>query len=59
MDNLFVRNEDAPCYTRPIHGKGALALGKFQLERSFTYMTGRAKKGLARLGRSLKTRAKF
>ena len=32
---LFVKNEDAPCYSRPIHGKGALALGQFQHARSF------------------------
>ena len=29
------QNEDAPCYARPIHRKGALALGQFQLARSF------------------------
>ena len=33
--DLFVKNEGAPCYARPIHGKGALALGQFQLVRSF------------------------
>ena len=27
--DLFVKNEDAPCYAQPIHVKGALALGQF------------------------------
>ena len=26
LRDLFVKNEDAPCYARPIHGEGALAL---------------------------------
>ena len=29
LRDLFVKNKDAPCYARPIHGKGALALGQF------------------------------
>ena len=33
--DLFVKNEHAPCYVRPIQGKGALALEQFQLARSF------------------------
>ena len=32
---LFVKNKDGPCYARPIYGKDALALGQFQLVRSF------------------------
>ena len=29
LRDLFVEREDAPCYARPIHRKGALALGQF------------------------------
>ena len=25
LSDLFIKNEDAPCYARPIHGKGALS----------------------------------
>ena len=32
---IYVQNEDAPCYARPIYGKGALLLEQFQLARSF------------------------
>ena len=31
LRDLFVKNEDAPFYARPIYGKGALALGQFKL----------------------------
>ena len=37
--DLFSKNEDALCYARPIHEKSALALGHFQLARSF-YING-------------------
>ena len=28
--DLFIKNEDAPCYARPIHRKGALVLELFR-----------------------------
>ena len=34
LRDLFVKNGDAPSYARPIHGKGAIALGQSQLVRS-------------------------
>ena len=34
LRDLFVRNEDPPCYARPIKGEVALLLGKFQLAPS-------------------------
>ena len=44
LRDLFVKNEDAPCYAQPTHGKGALALRQFQLA-PFTYTTGRGESG--------------
>ena len=29
LHDLFIKNEDAPCYAQPIHGKGILTLGHF------------------------------
>jgi len=49
LRNLFVKNEDAPCFARPIHRKGALALGQFQL----------AENGWACLGVYVNIRSKF
>ena len=35
LRDLFVKNEDAPCYAQSIHVNGALGMGQFQLVRSF------------------------
>ena len=35
LRDLFEKNEDASCYARFIHVKGALALEQFQFVRSF------------------------
>ena len=58
LRELFVKNEDAPRYARPIRGKGALALGQFQLARSFHIHDWKGRKWL-RASRCLKIRAKF
>ena len=41
LHHLFAKNEDAPYYARPIHVKGALALGQFQLAQLFHIQTGK------------------
>ena len=37
LRDLFVENEDAQCYARPIHGKGALALGQFSTRATLSH----------------------
>jgi len=58
LRDLFVKNEDTPCYARFIHEKGALALGQFQLARSFYIHDCEGKKWLS-ASISLKIRVKF
>ena len=58
LRDLFVGNEDARCYARPIHVEGALALGIFQLARSFHIHDGEDKKWLT-MYRSIKILNKF
>ena len=58
LRDLFVKNEDAPCYARPIHGKGALALGQFQLARSFHIHNWEGRKWLS-ASRNMKLPSKF
>ena len=48
---MIVKNEDALCYARPIRGKGALALGPFELARSFHIHTGRGQEVVERVER--------
>ena len=50
LRDLFVKNEDAPCYARPIHGKGALALGQFSTRAILSHtMTGNRQKVVERV----------
>jgi len=58
LRNLFVKNENAPCYARLIHGKEALALGQLQLARSFHIHDREGRKWLS-ASRSLKIRDLF
>ena len=50
LGDLFVKNEDAPCYARPIQGKGALALGQFSTRAILSHtMTGNRQKVVERV----------
>ena len=44
------QKKDAPCYARPIHGKGALALGQFSTRAILSHtMTGNRQKVVERV----------
>ena len=50
LRDLFVNNEDAPCYAGLIHGKGALALGQFSTRANLSHtMTGISQKVIERV----------
>ena len=52
LHDLFVKNEEAPCYARPIHGKGALALGQFSTRAILSHtLTGNRQKVVERIWR--------
>ena len=47
---LSLRSEDAPCYTRPIHGKDSLAMGQFSTRAILSHtMTGNRQKFVKRV----------